>query len=937
MSTNPIAELSKLGQSVWYDQMQRSLAEEGHLQRMIERDDLRGLTSNPTIFDKAIGGTREYDATLEQLATEGRSLDEIYEAIVVEDIGLAADVFKPVYDRTGALDGYCSLEVSPALAMDTQKTIEQGLRLFEVLGRDNVMIKVPATEAGIPAIEELIYRGVNINVTLIFARSVYDRVIDAYMRGLERRVDEGKAVGHIASVASFFVSRIDSKVDAAIERRLAETTDAAQRQRLESLRGKIAIANAKAAYRLFRERFASERFIRLRDAGAMVQRPLWASTGTKNPEYSDVLYVEALIGADTVNTLPPATYEAFWDHGTVQPTIEADVDEAMEQLALLEQGGISLDAITSELTEEGVRSFADSFTSLMSTIEARRAITLRNHDIEVHEHFGAYTGAIEGVLEQASKEKWVEKIWKKDASLWKSDAAHRELIAGSLGWVTVPGQMIRRLDEVTEFAAEARERFSDVVVLGMGGSSLCSEVLRSVIGAKKGWPKLHVLDSTVPESVRALEQKLDLPRTLFIVASKSGTTTEPMMFFRYFSERIRSIAGERAGEQFVAITDPGTQLERDSRDAGFLRTFLNWEDIGGRYSALSMFGVVPAALAGIDVREFLERGQRAAHACSPSARESNPGLRLGAFMGALASQQIDKLTLLLPISLEPFALWVEQLVAESTGKEGRGIVPIAGEPLREAEEYGNDRAFVAISQKRREDDTIGGLTRDLAAAGRPVLEMKISDPLDVADLFFVFEFATAVAGRVLEVNPFDQPNVQESKSNTSAVLDRVRAEGDSALQTDGRASAESDRGAEALRQMIEGTDAKGYFAILAYIDDNEGHRKLLRELRAAAAAAGKNVTTTSGFGPRYLHSTGQLHKGGDAGGSFLVLTADPVEDVPIPGEKFGFASLAQAQAVGDIESLRSNQRPVLHLHLGADTYDGMRSLVAAVSTAQRKA
>lgn len=913
MRTNPLAELPKLGQSVWYDQMQRSLALDGRLQEMIERDDLRGLTSNPTIFEKAIGGTAEYEATLQQLAGEGRSVDEIYEAIVVEDIGLAADVFRPVYDKTGAVDGYCSLEVSPRLALDTRGTVEEGLKLFKLLGRQNVMIKVPATDAGIPAIEELIYNGVNVNVTLIFSTSVYQRVIDAYMKGLQRRVAEKLPVGWIASVASFFVSRIDSKVDAAI--------DAKQDPALRSLKGTIAIANAKEAYQLFLENFRSEKFRALRDAGAMVQRPLWASTGTKSAEYSDVLYVESLIGEDTVNTLPPATYEAFRDHGTVQPTIESNLDEARQQLRRLEAAGISLDAITSELTEEGVESFADSFGSLINTIEARRATALRSQKIPMRIHPGIYGDSIEAVVNRAAEEKWVEKIWAKDASLWKSDDAHRAIIDQSLGWLRVPFQMLEKVDELTGFAAEVRGEYSDVVVLGMGGSSLVSEVTGTVIGAQSGWPKLHVLDSTVPESVLRIERSVDLTRTLFIVASKSGTTTEPAMLFRYFWDRVSSTSGS-AGRQFIAVTDPGTHLERQATELGFRRIFVNWADIGGRYSALSMFGMVPAALAGMDVRRLLERGARAAQACSVAAgARANAGLRLGAVMGALATQKINKMTLLLPRSIEALGLWVEQLVAESTGKEGRGILPIAMEPLVTAESYSGDRFFVSVAIRGHEDPDLRGLARDLAAAGRPVVEIEMEDVYDIGDLFFLFEFATAVACKVLDVNPFDQPNVQESKTNTNAVLDEVRATGRLPASSEGY-------GEDAAVALING---KGdYYAVLAYIDDNAGHRQLLEELRAGILA-GSGRAVTGGFGPRYLHSTGQLHKGGESGGRFLVITAEPIEEVPIPEESFGFGTLAQAQAAGDIRSLRSHGGKVAHVHLERDTFASLRNLIAATA------
>ena len=370
MKTNPLVELGMVGQSVWYDQMERALIDSGKLARLIEEDDLRGLTSNPTIFEKAIGGSKDYDEALHALAKGGADRDTIYDELVIDDIQRAADVFRPVFDRTDGHDGYCSLEVSPVLAHDAVRTASEARRLFERLGRPNVMIKIPATPAGIIAIEEAISDGINVNVTLIFSRRVYEEVIEAYIRGLERRVAAGKPVAHIASVASFFVSRIDAAIDHQIEERL-ETATGEDSEILRSLSGKAAIANAKLAYQKFRDRFDEERFARLRKEGARVQRPLWASTGTKNPAYSDVLYVESLIGTDTVNTIPPKTYEAFRDHGHVSLTLEQGMEEARETLTRLEDAGISLDAVTDQLTREGVESFAASFTSLMKTLDSR--------------------------------------------------------------------------------------------------------------------------------------------------------------------------------------------------------------------------------------------------------------------------------------------------------------------------------------------------------------------------------------------------------------------------------------------------------------------------------------------------------------------------------------------------------------------------------------
>jgi transaldolase/glucose-6-phosphate isomerase len=916
--TNPLAQLAKAGQSVWYDQMERRLVTTGALQTMIEQDDLRGMTSNPTIFEKAIGGSEDYDSQLRTLASQGKSREEIYDELVIQDIGGAADVFLPVYEKTGGEDGYVSLEVSPLLAQHTAETVSEAKRLFARLGRPNVMIKIPATPEGIPAIEETIAAGINVNVTLIFSNDVYAKVMEAYLRGLERRAAAGQPIGNIASVASFFVSRIDAAADKQLEAKLKDDPS------LEQLLGKVAIANAKMAYQQFKSVFATERFQKLRDLGARVQRPLWASTGVKNPKYSDVLYVETLIGPDTVNTLPPATYDAFRDHGSVETaTIEENLDEAKRVLAAFEAKGFSLKGITDKLTAEGVKSFNESFIHLMLTIEARRdtvvrrlaeRLSLRNLD------------TIGDAVAKAEKEKYAARIHARDSSLWKSDPSHRALIDNALGWVDVPEKMRANVASIVEFANEVRGSFGHVVVLGMGGSSLCAEVVRNVFGKRDGYPELLVLDSTVPEAVSMIEAKIDPAKTLFIVASKSGTTTEPVMFHRYFYDLVRSIRGGEAGKNFIAITDPGTQMVADAERDGFRKIFLNMPDIGGRYSALSYFGIVPMALAGVDVAELLDRAVHAMHVSILPQVRKNPAVLLGCAIGAMALAGRDKLTLITPHPLDELGLWVEQLVAESTGKEGKGIVPVAGEPALSPADYGNDRLFVCVRMKDSDETT---RLHDLAAAGHPVIELVLEDALDLGEVFYVFEFATAVAGALTGVNPFDQPNVQESKDNTKRLLDQFVSTG--SIGADGAAGQRvSVSDTAAIAALLAKVKSGDYVALTQYFGETIDREERLAAIREAIA---KNfhVATTSGYGPRFLHSTGQLHKGGGDNGVFLQLTAGPNRELPIANEKFGFGVLARAQAIGDFQSLVSRNRRAISIDLGDDVDAGLEQLAKAVA------
>jgi transaldolase/glucose-6-phosphate isomerase len=922
--SNRLVELAKTGQSIWFDQMERRLVSSGELQRMIDEDDLRGLTSNPTIFEKAISGSADYDEQLRGLAAENKSREEIYDAITIEDIGNAADVFRPVYDRCKGGDGFCSLEVSPLLATDTAGTTSEAKRLFATLNRPNVMIKIPATPEGIPAIEESIANGININITLIFSNEVYSQVMEAYLLGLERRVAQGLPINEISSVASFFVSRIDALAEKQMEAKLKEKDD----PEIRSLMGKVAIANAKLAYQLFKETFSGERWEKLRHHGANVQRPLWASTGTKNPAYSDVLYIESLIGPDTVNTVPPATYKAFLDHGRIAMTLEQDLDGARDVLRTFAEKGFSLEAITAKLTEDGVKSFDESFASLMMTIEARRDEAIRGLNGRLSLHLGAFQPIVDQAAQRVEKEKFVERIWKKDTTLWKNDDAHKKIISNALGWLTVAEAMSKVAPELMAFAESVKSEFDDVVVLGMGGSSLCSEVTRRLFGARSGYPRLNVLDSTVPQAVHALETRLDLKRTLFMVASKSGTTTEPAVFHRYFYDRVKSIKGDKAGENFVAVTDPDTQLGRDAKADNFRRIFINQPDIGGRYSALSHFGMVPAAISGVDVATLLDRAVHAGHIAQVPAVKKNPAVMLGTIIGSLAMQGRDKLTLITPAPLDTLGLWIEQLIAESTGKEGKGILPVAGEPPLKPADYGNDRLFVCV--RMRSSDATATL-KALADAGHPVVDLVLDDPLDIGEIFFTWEFATAVAGALLGIDAFDQPNVQESKDNTKRLLEEFSTTG--TMKTDQTQVKPDD--AAAIAALLASVKPGDYFALTEYVAETPERDKRIAAIRETIGSE-LHVATTTGYGPRFLHSTGQLHKGGPATGVFMQLTGGGHQDVPIPNEKFGFGALVRAQAIGDLQSLASRKRRAISVDLGEDVEAGLDVLTKTISNALSK-
>jgi transaldolase/glucose-6-phosphate isomerase len=904
MAKNALFELEEAGTSVWLDYIRRSLMTSGELQRMIDDDAVVGMTSNPTIFEKAIGGSSDYDEALRKLVERGLSDEEIFLSIMVEDIQMAADVLKPVYDNTKHKDGYVSIEVLPKVANDTKGTVTMAHQLWDRVGRPNVMVKIPATTEGLPAIEQCIADGININITLMFSVQVYEDVARAYIRGLQRRMRAGKPVD-IASVASFFVSRVDTAVDKLLEAKIAAAKDPAERTRLQNLLGKAAVANAKMAYKAFNRIFNEPEFADLRAKGATVQRCLWASTGTKNPHYSDVLYIEELIGPDTVNTMPQQTMMAFKEHGEVRPSLLENVAGADQVMRDLAAAGIDMEKVTYDLQIDGIKLFADSITKLMEEL-ARKKQELKGGNAGAHEAtLGALDGPVTARLKQLEQDAVVRRIGEKDASLWSPESSAQVEIRDRLGWLQVADQMEERIPDLIGLKKELlAEGFTQALLMGMGGSSLAPEVFRTTFGAVKGALDLHVLDTTDPAAIRAVERELDLAKTVFIVSSKSGTTLETLSHYRYFWKQ----AGGK-GRQFLAITDPGSQLAEEAKAKGFRRVFLNPADIGGRYSALSYFGLVPAALNGVDLNGLLDRTATMVQGCSPSVPVAeNPGAWLGAVFAESAKAGRDKVSIFAPPAVASFGIWAEQLIAESTGKEGKGLVPVADEPLGDPGVYGKDRLFVRLALPGNDPDA--ARFEALSKAGHPVVTLKLGDPLGIGAEFFRWEYAIAVAGAILQINVFDQPNVQEAKDLTKKVLGEGNPPtvGDG-IRWAGQQGSSLNAAIEALLKQVKPGD---YVALMAYIPPSPEHDTALNAIRLAIRDK-QRVATTVGYGPRFLHSTGQLHKGGPNSGVFLQIVGDDPEDLPIPGERFTFGILKQAQALGDFQALRNHGRRVLRV------------------------
>ena len=707
-------------------------------------------------------------------------------------------------------------------------------------------------------------------------------------------------------------------------------------------------------YAVYERTYATGRWRALASKGARPQRLLWASTGTKNPAYSDTLYVDELIGRDTVNTVPPQTLDAFRDHGRVSHTLVEDVELAYDILSRLEQVGISLDEVTDGLLADGLVLFEEAMDGLLATIASlqRRARGPRVTPSSLHlgDALEARVTAAAARWDQASG---TQRLWDRDATLWTDSGEERWL-----GWLDIVQAQRGQPNTFKQVAADVKKGgFSDVLLLGMGGSSLCPDVLARTYGkalsagksGKSKWPRLRILDSTVPAQVAATEAAIDLGKTLFVVASKSGSTLEPNAFMHYFLGRVgRALGDAEVGSRFVAITDPGSALERFASEHGFHKIHHGVPEIGGRFSALSHFGMVPAAMMGIDVASFLEEAEHMVQACRPGAAAlENPGVALGLVLGEAALCGRDKLTLVATPGIASVGAWIEQLVAESTGKQGKAIVVVDGEPLSRPEDYGDDRLFVYLRLRSTPDAAQDLAVEALEQAGHPVVRLELDDLDALPQELFRWEIATAVAGSVMGLNPFDQPDVEASKIATRAMTSayeqtRSLPSEDPLFTSEGISVFADGANAEALgrhtslsgwlRAHFARVQAGDYVAILAYVDMNEEHERLLQGSRLRIRDA-KSIATCLGFGPRFLHSTGQAYKGGPNSGVFLQITAEHATDLDIPDHRFGFGVIADAQARGDLSVLAERGRRLLRVHVGSDVVAALEALDRALADA----
>ncbi|MHC1739040.1 MAG: bifunctional transaldolase/phosoglucose isomerase [Ignavibacteriaceae bacterium] len=912
-----LLKLSALGQSIWFDYIERKLITSGDLDELIIKG-VRGITSNPAIFEKAISGSNDYDTEINKYSVKGLSAHDVYEKLALKDIALAADKFKELYHSSGRSDGFVSIEVDPAYAHNALLTVREAVRLYFTLNRENVMIKVPATKEGIVAFTELIGMGINVNVTLIFGMENYIEVAKGYIAGLQKLVKIGGNPSRVASVASFFVSRVDTAVDKLLEAKGEK-----------ELMGKIAVANSKASYKAYKKLFSGRKWDELEKIGARKQRLLWASTGTKNPHYSETLYVDELIGLNTVNTIPPQTLNAYLKKGKVKNTLNKKIGEAEKQLARLKELNIDLVAVTEKLQYEGIKSFADSFDLLINTLDKKVRSFKYYGNINLNP--SQYRSVADDLAKNLNVAQISDRLFKKDHTLWSASPVE---IENRLGWLDSPVVMQEKLNEIYKFVEEIRkENFTHVLLLGMGGSSLAPEVFRNVFFSQPGYPDLNILDSTDPEMIQerlnnfpCYQDGINKIKTLYIVSTKSGGTVETFSLMKYVYRYVVNNGGVgNAGKHFVAITDPGSGLEKIAKEYAFRKIFLNDPNIGGRYSALSMFGLVPAALLGIDIKLLLKNAQDMLDICKEPAPDTGKVLQplvLGSLIGKLAVAGRNKIILVFNDKLLPFGNWIEQLVAESSGKNGKGILPVVSYGYDNLHLFGKDTVVVNIKLSKDESEEKVKMSE---TGNTPLIEITLRSEYDLGSQFVLWEILTVMACKELGVQPFDQPDVESAKVSARKLLAEYKDTGKlpamvSSYEKDGLKIVSDLKGGSRVeiesnffREISHG---KNYIALHAYMNMSPSNEKKLNRFRETLEQRYK-VPVTIGYGPRFLHSTGQLHKGDNGDGYFIQILSTPAMDLQVPDEmnddksSISFALLRNAQALGDRNALLNNKRKVL--------------------------
>lgn len=933
----PARRIHALGQAIWLQGLRRQLIDSGRVAQLIRDAALGGLTTDFTMLAGCVARGGEYAASLQALV-EVDTDAAMRQRLLAEEAAIAAAALAPVHQASKGVDGFVSVDIDPALAHDAESMARAVRRLLAADGAANIMPKLPATNSGFAVFETLVADGLPVHVGPVFTVRSALRAAEAFDRGC------AGADSAPTAVVSFAVAPIDNLVDQLLHRHIRAAPG--DMSGVESLLGGAGIATAKLAWRRLGERRPG--------GGAAGLRVAWTELLSSDPRQPRQHYVEQLVGPETIAIVDMTLLERLLYRGEIQATLGRQVDDAVEMLGELDDLGIDVEEVGSALEAKALRQARAAHQEFAVVVEkAVRAVARDGRTAAARARRGTRWWSARTEIEDAlvdtselARRNAVARLWSKDATLWSDDTEAAELIRNRLGWIDVAASPAADPDAMLGFVAELEAgEVESIIFLGMGGSSLTTEVCADLFQVDR----VRVLDSTVPARIRSIAGQVDPARTAVIVASKSGTTVEVRALFDWFYALATPML-DSPGERFAAITDPGTPLEQLAHERSFHRLWLAPPDVGGRFSALTVFGTLPMALMGIDVQGVLNAGRRMAAACAPEVDlAANPAARLAvALRGALEAGR-DKLTFINSSRMAGFGRWVEQMIAESTGKEGTGLIPVIDEPEVDIDDYGDDRLFIAVSLRGDDIEAHRRRVGAIAAAGLPLLQFELDDPLEIGAELFRWEAAVALLGGLLGINPFDQPNVQAAKDRTAALLaadredDRMWDRQPLATDAGWTVFADIERDEE-LAAGIDGDDLSAwlaahlgraedgdYVALQAFLAPEQEVRELLQELRALIVEQ-LGVATTLGWGPAFLHSSGQLHKGGPDTGVFLQITADVDEDIEVPGAGYTFARLLRAQSLGDLAALEERGRRIIRVHLREATA-GCRILLAAAEGA----
>ena len=908
---DPIQSVHSLGQSLWLDIIRRDSLDSGELADRVAAGELRGATSNLTILESAILSSDSYSVDLRRLAQAGWTAEKIFNQLAVDDIRAAADAFLPLFEQTNGGDGFVSIDVNPEFADDTNRTIEEAKRLWDAVNRPNAMIKIPATLAGLPAIESSIRAGINVNATLIFSLGRYIEVMEAYMIGLEGRLEAGGSLDYVTSVASFFVSPIDIALDEQL-REVFQRCEA-EGERASSLLGKVAIANSKLAYAQFVATFQGERFQKLATRGARVQRPLWASTSMKNPEYPDTYYVDNLIGPDTVNALSEASLKAFKDHGTPELTLPENISTARSQLQALDDLGISLDAAAEQLEVQGVSESAISYRSILGTIEEKAGA--------FQKEIAALEPKMRETLAEVELDDVGKRLWQQDVTLWVERDREKARVRRWLGWLSEPARASTETAELTRFAEALDPAITTFVLIGSGGGTITAEMLARILAPPNGID-LHTISTANPDDIRTIKRKIAPEATFYLlVDSSSGDGIEEHLLSTFWEQALRKLE-EQTGDHFVVITKDGSKLHHWAVEKGIQKIIEADKQDDFWLSPFNWTSLLPAAQAGADIQSFVQGGVGMTRACGPLVDVAqNPGLFLSSVLAAAFRSGRDKVTLFADPPLEPILKWIEGLLAAGRGKEESGFIPIWDEPPGSGIVYGDDRLFVYLRSSGALDRRLAGWIR----ADIPVLVLETStNPEAIGEMLVQWQIGAAIAQHLLSVNPTDLDARHRTRAELQHILHRLERKGalpqaDPLWQGDGVQLRAASRDlqftgsglSEVVDFILSESQEVGGLGLRLYTPISitlQGKVKRLRHtlrdqlgLFSLASPAGCDLCSDRGLKDMV----------------YLILMVKPRKDEAIPGKNYTFGQLFEGQALSDLAAMKGYGSPVLYLYFDA--------------------